>query len=159
MQVGIIYKIRHKNIPSEFDCYGSTTQKMNERWYIHKSHYNYKRGNPSMHEYYDIYGFENFTMEFIEWFEFEHISELRQREQWFKDNFPNVNKINAWGRDKDKIRKRQKKFHEKNKEKLKEQWKEHKAEKIECECGCFTRRDYISTHRKSKKHTNLMATK
>ena len=45
-----------------------------------------------------------------------------------------------------------KKYREKNKDKIKI-WKN---ELIECECGCELTKNNLSTHRKSKKHMNLM---
>jgi hypothetical protein len=28
--------------------------------------------------------------------------------------------------------------------------------KVECECGCMVRRNYMSTHKKTKKHIELL---
>ena len=63
-----------------------------------------------------------------------------------------------------------KEYREENKEKLSNKIKEYqkknkeiisqkRSEIITCECGCQTSRRNISTHRKSKKHLNLMEVK
>jgi hypothetical protein len=50
------------------------------------------------------------------------------------------------------IREKKKKYYELNKDKI----LEHKLEKIECECGCMISRRHIASHKKSKKHIQLM---
>ena len=68
---------------------------------------------------------------------------------------------------KEKLIERNKKYYEANKEKNserckkyreanKEQLKAKRREKIKCECGCLVIRKYISTHRKTKKHLDLI---
>jgi len=37
-----------------------------------------------------------------------------------------------------------------------EKRKKYKKVKVQCECGCMIRRSYISTHKKSQKHIQLM---
>lgn len=68
---------------------------------------------------------------------------------------------------KEKILQKNKLYYENNKEKILQKNKEYNennkeyfhnyyAEKIECECGCFIRRDDIARHKRSKKHNDLI---
>tara|TARA_R100000541_G_scaffold13970_1_gene23338 strand:- start:498 stop:1157 length:660 start_codon:yes stop_codon:yes gene_type:complete len=93
----------------------------------------------------------------------EHYKEYRkankeQRKKYYKE----YRKAN-----KEKLNERDKKYYEANKEKNserckkyreanKEQIKAKRREKINCECGCLVIRKYITGHRKTKKHLDLI---
>ena len=55
----------------------------------------------------------------------------------------------------DKIKEREKVYRVKNADKIKEK----KKEKITCECGLIVCKNYLSEHRKTKKHLKLLQTK
>jgi hypothetical protein len=39
---------------------------------------------------------------------------------------------------------------------FREKHKQYIMTKVECECGCMVRRNYMSTHKKTKKHIELL---
>jgi hypothetical protein len=98
----------------------------------------------------------------------------RTKKEWTKNYNKNYYEKNAekikeyYDKNVEIISEKQKRYKENNKEKIKEKAKEYydknaeiikekKREKIMCECGCEIRKDYLSTHLKSKKHIDLMS--
>jgi hypothetical protein len=75
------------------------------------------------------------------------------RDQYYLDN---QNKIKEYREvTKDKIREQRKQFYENNKDKITAK----NSERITCECGCTSRRDKISQHKKLSCHQKLIEEK
>ena len=83
------------------------------------------------------------------------------RKQYLEANKEKIKEYKKQYREgnKDKIKEKIKEYREANKDKMKEyreankdKIKEYKKEKIECECGCITRKDNMYRHIKTKKH-------
>ena len=75
------------------------------------------------------------------------------RDQYYLDNQDKIKEYREVN--KDKIREQRKQFYENNKDKINAK----NSERITCECGCTSRRDKISQHKKSSCHQKLMEQK
>lgn len=64
---------------------------------------------------------------------------LERKKQFYQNNI-------------DKITEYSNQYYQNNRDKI----EEHRKEKVTCECGCEIRRDYLSGHRKTKKHIDLL---
>ena len=117
---GRIYRIISDSHPECLPYYGSTTTTLKRRWFRHKSAANNTCSKQLM-------GFEDVRMELLEEFVCDSRATLRQREQWWIDNHPCCNKINAVC-DKKKY---QKAYRETHKETIKEKQQEY--DKANCE--------------------------
>ena len=91
----------------------------------------------------------------------------RNREEWEEQNKEHLKEYRKeWYLENKEERKEYgKKWRGNNKEKIKDinreynsrpEVKERLKQKVQCECGCVVSRKYLSTHRKSKKHQNLL---
>jgi hypothetical protein len=116
--------------------------------------------------------------------EYENVKELHKAETKWIDHYRNdndyrvVNGPNAYSGD--RLEQKRKSYHKHREHNLevKAKWrathkehtkqkdkqyrelkKEYRAEKIQCECGKYSRRDHISVHRKTNKHMNAMELK
>jgi len=74
-------------------------------------------------------------------------------DQYYLDNQDKIKEYREVN--KDKIREQRKQFYENNKDKINAK----NSERITCECGCTSRRDKISQHKKSSCHQKLMEQK
>ncbi len=90
------------------------------------------------------YGFDRFRIQLVEDFPCEDVYQLRQRQG---HHIREMKAINKYADSKD--------YYEQNKEQI----NEHTSEIVVCECGCKTRRDNISKHKKTKNHLKLIAQK
>jgi hypothetical protein len=75
------------------------------------------------------------------------------RDQYYLDNQDKIKEYREVN--KDKIKERVKEYREVNKGKINDK----NSERITCECGCTSRRDNISQHKKSSCHQKLMEQK
>ena len=75
------------------------------------------------------------------------------RDQHYLDNQDKIKEYRELN--KDKIKERVKEYREVNKDKINAK----NSERITCECGCTSRRDKISQHKKSSCHQKLMEEK
>ena len=172
MQEGIVYRIFNLQLVRKKDYYGSTKNTLKYRWSRHKSDYKTRHYNYSIYEHFDNHGFDSFTIEEVERVLFQDRKELLIREQWWKDNRPCCNNVNAYGCDLEKRKARQKEYNKRPERKARQkecaqcperkarqkeynkrpERKARAAEHIECECGVSIRRQGIARHRKTKKH-------
>ena len=117
---GRIYRIISESHPECLPYYGSTIRSLKQRWNQHTSN---AEGVASA----QLMEFEDVRMELMEEFVCDSITTLHQREQWYIDNHPCCNKINAYGLDekraKEKEREYNKQYREANKEANKERRK------------------------------------
>ena len=90
----------------------------------------------------------------------EYRQENKQKIKEYKQEYQQTNK--------EKIRQYQKEYQRANKDKIseqkkeylranKERIKEYNQEKIECDCGSIVRRSDIARHKRTKKHSNYIA--
>ena len=75
------------------------------------------------------------------------------RDQYYLNNQDKIKEYREVN--KDKIQEQRKQFYENNKDKVNAK----NSERITCECGCTSRRDKISQHKKSSCHQKLMEEK
>ena len=89
-----------------------------------------------------------------EWYEDNKEKILEKMKEYYEDNKENKKIYDKEYREnnKEKI----KEYREHNKEKIKEYKKEYNSKKVTCECGCEVRRDWLSKHKRSIKHTNFI---
>jgi hypothetical protein len=73
------------------------------------------------------------------------------RDQYYVDNQDKIKEYREVNID--KIREQRKQFYENNKDKLNAK---KNLDRVTCECGCTSRRDKISQHKKSSCHQKLM---
>jgi hypothetical protein len=84
---------------------------------------------------------------------------LEKKREYQKEHYKN---------NKEKVKEYHKEHYKNNKETIAEKGKEYqkknkeiinekRKEKVQCECGCEIRNDFLSKHRKSKKHIELMS--
>jgi len=122
--VGLIYKLSGGGL----DYYGSTEQTLNKRLNQHKSKYKkYLEGKTNYLTSFDIIDKNDYNIELVE--EVEDLAILTQRERYYIENFDCVNKCLPYvSEEEKKQRKRRddKKYCEKNKEKLKETKKKYR---------------------------------
>ena len=80
----------------------------------------------------------------------KHKEEIKlYRDQYYLDNQDKIKEYREVN--KDKIQEQRKQFYENNKDKINAK----NSERITCECGCTSRRDKISQHKKSSCIKNL----
>ena len=91
---GRIYRIISDSHPEVLPYIGSTIRSLKQRWNQHTSN-SEKIASKQLME------FEDVRMELMEEFVCDSITTLHQREQWYIDNHPCCNKINAYGYDKE----------------------------------------------------------
>lgn len=144
MRTGKIYKIVCKTTDKVY--IGSTVKRwLCQRICTHIQHYKrYQQGKMNYLKSFDIIENNNFIHELIEEIEFDDISELRQREQYWIERMECIN---------------ERKAHTNRQEYFRQYRKDHKDDrkgKIKCKCGCEIRQSNISYHLKSKKHHKLM---
>jgi hypothetical protein len=147
-----VYKI--KNDENDLTYYGSTKQKLSLRMSLHRAMLKrYKEGKSNNFcSSYEVMQYENPQIILVEEIDCENKEQLRARERHYVENFDCVNKRVPGRTIKESHDIASKKYYRDNKELITKK----KEEKITCECGCKSRRDDISHHRKSKKHIRLM---
>ena len=163
-----IYKITSALHP-DLVYYGSTTKKyLSERMSGHRT--DYRRFPDGKRAVYEVIQYEDAKIELVE----EVEENPKEREQYYIDNFPCVNKLNAylpgdpaeklkqWKKDNPERQKEHlKKYYEENKEAIQEQTAQYREtnrqatrdrnnEKIPCpHCGKMGARANLSRHIKS----------
>ena len=169
----VIYKLQH--IEDESLLYVGSTTDFTRR----KSQHKYICNNPNCKEHnqkkYNMIrengGWEMFKMIEIQEYPCRNSKEARRREdELMREMKANMNMVKAHcGHDtihqykqqynkqyrddnKETIQQYKQQYYNNNKEKINKK----KAEKIHCECGCTSTRANLSTHRKTKKHINLI---
>ena len=112
------------------------TKEKNKKYYevnkelmIEKSKHYYEENKDKKREYDKRYREENK----------ERIKE-KQKKQYYAAN-------------KDELKEQKKQYYQANKERIKEKQKE----KVTCECGCVVNKGILSRHKKTTKHTSLLA--
>ena len=75
-------------------------------------------------------------------------------EQYYLDNQDKIKEYREVN--KDKIKEKAKEYFEKNKDKI---YAKNKLDRITCECGCTSRKDQLSQHKKSSCHQKLLEEK
>ena len=160
---GHIYIISY-NLNPHIMYIGSTFNELKYRWRGHKRDYKYKKGGFSIHEYFEKYGIENFTMKLLKSYDVyrEHNKDnkhLQAYEQLWINKLKCVNKQCAFQplhkeRKKQYAREYFKEWFKNNKNKIKEKRKE----KITCECGSIVLKFGLTKHKKTMKHINYFNT-
>ena len=84
----------------------------------------------------------------------KHKEQIKDRDQYYSDNQDKIKEYREVN--KDKIQEQRKLFYENNKDKI---YAKNKLNRITCDCGCTSRRDKISQHKKSSCHQKLMEEK
>jgi hypothetical protein len=76
------------------------------------------------------------------------------RKEYCKKNINKIlEKAKEYRKDnKDKIKEYKKQYNKDNKDKI----KEYNKEKITCDCGCIITKNYLTKHKKTKKHNDLL---
>ena len=160
-QEGKIYKIY--NTINDDIYIGSTTQKLCDRMREHRDRHRNEPPDALLYKAFAEYGIDNFFIELIEKCPCNDIEELRRKEgEYMKLIKSSLNTYLA-GRTRQEYRDthkeqkatRMKTYREMNKQKI----NERNAEKVTCECGCVVSNGYLSRHRQSKKHIELMKDK
>ena len=84
----------------------------------------------------------------------KHKEQIKEyRDQYYLDNQDKIKEYREVN--KDKINERTKKYREVNKDKINAK----NSERITCECGCTSRKDKLSQHKKSSCHQKLLEEK
>jgi len=180
-QKGQIYTIRYR-LDDSLLYVGSTTQPLHKRWSEYKRHYDNLNSSSytmlicqKMRETNDV---QNWYIELYEKFPCNDKTELSKREGEIQRELkPNLN-VRIENRTR-------KEYREEHKEKIalmKREWEKQNPEKVKaskerniekkreydrknggiiviCECGCSSRKDSLSKHKKTIKHQNLMENK
>ena len=116
---GRVYRIISDSHPEVLPYYGSTIRSLKDRWYHHKC----KTNNTCSKQ---LMGFDDVRMELMEEFVCESITILHQREQWWIDNHPCCNMINAYGLDEERAKEKEKEYNKWYKDANKEANKERR---------------------------------
>jgi len=164
---GKIYKITNDY---NNDIYvGSTCDTLGRRFSRHKSD-----SKKEKYKHYKLYklmneiGFERFRIQLIINYPCEDIYQLTQKEGEYIRLLGTLNqrvegRTQKEYKQKPEYKKYKKQYDQQPKVKQYHQKyqqtperKEYRGEKIVCECGCSIRRSDISTHKKTKKHLDLM---
>jgi len=155
----IYYKIISKNENIK-DIYVGKTTNFKKRILRHKSdcnNENDKNYNIKVYQYIrENGGINNFNFIEIETNEYNDKDSAFRERYWIEELNATLNSVipsTTYKECCEKHNKRQKKYFDKNREIINEK----KREKITCECGCEIRKDYLSTHLKSKKHINYLS--
>ena len=97
----------------------------------------------------------NFNIKVLEEFPCKSKQELETRERWYIENNHCINnKLPIFSEE--ERSKKYREYYEKHNEHLKAMMKAYASTKVKCECGCVVRRGYLSKHRKTKKHLDLL---
>jgi hypothetical protein len=158
---------------------GSTVQKLYQRFSTHKRQWDDCKSK-------EMFNYKNPRIELIEQFPCNNRLELLMREQYYIELYKDIciNKIRAYSNDeqkknhdkqyqenhRDQSNERAKLYYEHNKEHVlsnvkkyreanKDKIKERLRQQIICECGTTINRACYSSHVKTKKHIDLLATK
>ena len=125
---------------------GSTCDTLVKRFSYHKKDRTRNRNiNRPLYQLMNEIGFERFRIQLICDFPCEDKYELKQKEGEYIRTIGTLNVYIAGNiAPRDEVR-----------EKIEDRII-YKKEKIECDCGCMIRRSDISTHRKTKKHQQIM---
>ena len=85
----------------------------------------------------------------------KHKEQIKEyRDQYYLDNQDKIKEYREVN--KDKIKEKAKEYFEKNKDKI---YAKNKLDRITCECGCTSRKDKLSQHKKSSCHQKLLEEK
>ena len=85
----------------------------------------------------------------------KHKEQIKEyRDQYYLDNQDKIKEYREVN--KDKIKEKAKEYFEKNKDKI---YAKNKLDRITCECGCTSRKNNLSQHKKSSCHQKLMEEK
>lgn len=153
---GKIYKIISNKTDKIY--IGSTTKKyLCDRLAIHRAEYKrYKTGKIKKYiTSFKLIEYDDAKIILIENYQCNTKDELRQREQYWIDQNKDfyINKNNAFGHDKEKIAKKNKKYYNKHKEEILKQQKIYKNMPKKClYCDIISTKNYIATHKKTIKH-------
>lgn len=169
---GYIYKLCCKDT-NITDIYVGSTKNPSRRKQEHKSRCN--KGYPwtVYQKIRECGGFENWDLIVLEEVEVETLKDLKLLErnkcEELKATLNTYCPILSEEEAKEKDRKRCREYHkrtyvkktpkdlEERNKKLKEYKREYYKVKVECPCGAIVRRDYMSHHKKSKKHLTFLA--
>lgn len=181
----IIYKIVHKENKEDVLYIGHTTN-FRKRKNHHKTTCN-NNTNINSHSHYKIYkyirengGWDCFVMSEVEKYPSKSKSKVREREQyWFNQFNPILNNKKAFSTEdeikeyylsypqvnKEKRQKWENEYYKKNKEKIvnyHKEWyianKNKLKEVVLCECSQYVTRNCLTRHKKSKQHLNSINT-
>jgi hypothetical protein len=151
LSTGHIYKIIC-NLDSSFCYIGSTFNQLRHRWQNHKQSYKQKKGELSIHKYFDKYGIENFKIIKIKSYNVirEHRKDYKHLHAyetlWISKTKNCVNKVLPFQPlKKEKRRECEKKYRNKNKEKINDYikiYKKNNKDKV---------REYIKKYRENNK--------
>jgi hypothetical protein len=173
--IGRVYKITNKD--ESIVYVGSTVLKLEERWNIHKNHYQrWLNGEPrscSIYQYFRDNGVDTFRIYLVSECSIESHSQLRQLEQKVIEENNCINKIKAFRSDKqlaayqldyqekhkDQRQNYMKDYRETNRERVREQAYALASQRVDCVCGLTYTRYHKDRHQKSKRHHQLMTQK
>jgi mRNA-degrading endonuclease YafQ of YafQ-DinJ toxin-antitoxin module len=162
--LGKIYKIvdnTNQDVYIGSTCQPTLAQRLSQHKKDYKKYLEDKHGYTSS---YKIFENGDYTIVLLESVNCESKDQLFQRERYYQDLIPNINKKKNARTDDEKQMVRiasDKRYYENNKEKRLEttkKWKEANDESIECDCGCVYKRYNQSIHLKSKKHKKYLNT-
>jgi hypothetical protein len=183
---GVIYMIEPTVEYEEGDVYyGSTTQPLYKRFHTHKTVRNQTQKNTSSKHLFQKYG-NNIKIVLVKAFPCNSIQELCAEEGKYIRENKCVNKYIAGRSQAEYIQEHKeernaysKAYHQEHKEEIKKRttayYQEHKEEKkayskaryqdrkeelkqkIKCECGCMVKKNALTLHKRSNKHTKLLA--
>jgi len=170
--IGYVYKICDNTNNNVY--YGSTTRTLNIRLSKHKNNNNCCCSQSILKN-------NNYIMILVETIEFQDKKELLERERYYIQNYPCINKrlpITTYEEkkeydkeyreeNKEHYKEYRKEYHQLNKEKINKRIAEHyqlnkekilqnKKEKIKCDCGAVVNKSNLSSHKKTKKHLNYI---
>jgi hypothetical protein len=160
--LGKIYKIvdnTNENIYIGSTCQPTLAHRLAE----HKRNYKgYQKGTRDYTTSFKILENGDYTIVLLEDVNCENKDQLFQRERYYQDLIPNINKNkNARTEEENKAVRvaSDKRYYETNKEKRLEtslKWKEANDISIECDCGCIYKCYSKSIHLKSKKYRIIL---
>lgn len=160
-------------------CYiGSTTTSLSRRLANHNHKFKlYQDGRTTYITSFEILKFDDRRIELLEKFPCDDKEMLHSKEGEYIRKIACVNKRIAgrtskeWKADnKEDVLEKQREYVKAHKEQINLSCKKYreankesialkKAEKIQCECGCFSNSSHMSRHKKTQKHIDLMAKK
>ena len=154
-KTGRIYKIIHNQ--SNLVYVGSTFNLLRQKWAQHKK--DYKKGRIiSIYTYFKKYGIENFKMILIKEYQVEDRAHMEAYGQLWINKLKPINKKDVFSMlKKQKAKRRNKEYYEKNREKRKK-YREDNKDKIKayrrlkgiCDgCGKVMRKDSIKRHKET----------
>ena len=163
MQIGVVYKLVHKDHPDEILYIGSTKMALRDRLQQHRFH---KDGTDPKSEYIKEHGVENFILIELERMMCNRYF-LQETEQHYIERYtPPLNKRRAH-RTAEHTRKCDLKYKAKYRANHRKELAKYSAkyyaeyhddirarqnEKITCKCGCLVTRVNMARHLKTKKH-------